>query len=74
MTKGANIANIGVVEAAKGEQVTMSNDIQMKTLSRRAMLLKTAGGLGAASLVALSDSSPPARSGKILPARGSKGD
>jgi hydroxypyruvate isomerase len=35
----------------------MSNDIQMKTLSRRAMLLKTAGGLGAASLVALSDSS-----------------
>ena len=43
--------------AAKGEQVTMSNDIQMKTLSRRAMLLKTAGGLGAASLVALSDSS-----------------
>jgi hydroxypyruvate isomerase len=35
----------------------MSNDIHMKTLSRRAMLLKTAGGLGAASLVALSDSS-----------------
>jgi hydroxypyruvate isomerase len=35
----------------------MSNDIQMKTLSRRAMLLKTAGGLGAASIVALSDSS-----------------
>jgi hydroxypyruvate isomerase len=35
----------------------MSKDIQMKTLSRRAMLLKTAGGLGAASLVALSDSS-----------------
>jgi hydroxypyruvate isomerase len=35
----------------------MSNDIHMKTLSRRAMLMKTAGGLGAASLVALSDSS-----------------
>ncbi len=35
----------------------MINEIQKKTLSRRAMLLKTAGGLGAASLVALSDSS-----------------
>jgi hydroxypyruvate isomerase len=35
----------------------MINKIQMKTLSRRAMLLKTASGLGAASLVALSDSS-----------------
>jgi hydroxypyruvate isomerase len=35
----------------------MNNEIHMKTLSRRAMLLKTAGGLGAASLVALSDSS-----------------
>ena len=34
-----------------------NNEIQVKTLSRRAMLLKTAGGLGAASLVALSDSS-----------------
>jgi hydroxypyruvate isomerase len=34
-----------------------NNEIQVKTLSRRAMLLKTAGGLGAASLLALSDSS-----------------
>jgi hydroxypyruvate isomerase len=34
-----------------------NNGIQVKTLSRRAMLLKTAGGLGAASLLALSDSS-----------------
>ena len=34
-----------------------NNEIQVKTLSRRAMLLKTAGGLGAASLVALSNSS-----------------
>jgi len=34
-----------------------NNEIQVKTLSRRAMLLKTAGGLGAASLVALSESS-----------------
>jgi hydroxypyruvate isomerase len=34
-----------------------NNELLMKTLSRRAMLLKTAGGLGAASLVALSDSS-----------------
>jgi hydroxypyruvate isomerase len=34
-----------------------NNEIQVKTVSRRAMLLKTAGALGAASLVALSDSS-----------------
>jgi hydroxypyruvate isomerase len=34
-----------------------NNEIQVKTLSRRAMLLKTAGGFGAASLVALSDPS-----------------
>lgn len=34
-----------------------NNEIQVKTLSRRAMLLKTAGGLGAASIIALSDSS-----------------
>jgi len=34
-----------------------NNEIQVKALSRRAMLLKTASGLGAASLVALSDSS-----------------
>jgi len=34
-----------------------NNEIQVKTLSRRAMLLKTAGGLGAASLLALSDPS-----------------
>jgi len=34
-----------------------NNEIHAKTLSRRAMLLKTAGGLGAASLLALSDSS-----------------
>jgi hypothetical protein len=34
-----------------------NNEIQVKTLSRRSMLLKTAGALGAASLVALSDSS-----------------
>jgi hydroxypyruvate isomerase len=33
----------------------MKNEIQAHTLSRRAMLLKTAGGLGAASLLALSD-------------------
>src|SRR5215470_15746988 len=37
-----------------------NNEIQVKTLSRRAMLLKTAGGLGAASLLALSDSSSAA--------------
>ncbi len=35
----------------------MNNEIKVKSLSRRAMLLKTAGGLGAASLVALSNSS-----------------
>jgi hydroxypyruvate isomerase len=35
----------------------LNNEIQVKTFSRRAMLLKAAGGLGAASLVALSDSS-----------------
>src|SRR5262245_64423168 len=35
----------------------MNNEIQVKTWSRRAMLLKAAGGLGAASLIALSDSS-----------------
>jgi hydroxypyruvate isomerase len=34
-----------------------NNEIQVKTLSRRAMLLKAAGGLGAASLLALSDPS-----------------
>jgi hydroxypyruvate isomerase len=34
-----------------------NNELLMKTLSRRAMLLKTAGGLGAASIIALSDSS-----------------
>src|SRR5262245_9610490 len=33
------------------------NETHVKTLSRRAMLLKTASGLGAASLLALSDSS-----------------
>src|SRR5215813_6685056 len=41
----------------KGTLAMPNNEIQVKTLSRRAMLLKTAGGLGAASLVALSDSS-----------------
>jgi hydroxypyruvate isomerase len=34
-----------------------NNEILVKTLSRRAMLVKTAGGLGAASIIALSDSS-----------------
>ena len=33
----------------------LSNETQVKTLSRRSMLLKTASGLGAASLLALSD-------------------
>jgi hydroxypyruvate isomerase len=41
----------------KGAQAMPNNEIQVKTVSRRAMLLKTAGALGAASLVALSDSS-----------------
>jgi len=36
--------------------MTPNNEIQSQTLSRRAMLLKIASGLGAASLLALSDS------------------
>src|SRR5215510_1245690 len=35
----------------------LSNKSNVNTLSRRSMLLKTASGLGAASLIALSDSS-----------------
>ncbi|MBO0863137.1 MAG: TIM barrel protein [Chloracidobacterium sp.] len=35
--------------------MTSNNDIQAQNLSRRAMLMKTAGGLGAASLLTLSD-------------------
>jgi len=35
----------------------MNNEIQMKTLSRRAMPLKTASALGPASLLTLSNSS-----------------
>src|SRR5262249_1847896 len=42
---------------SEGEQAMLSNETQVKTLSRRSMLLKTASGLGAASLLALSDSS-----------------
>ncbi|MBO0801372.1 MAG: hydroxypyruvate isomerase, partial [Blastocatellia bacterium] len=37
--------------------MTPQNSIQAQTLSRRAMLLKTAGGLGTASLLTLSNSS-----------------